>query len=90
MKRNLIKVLTLVVLFVLLSVQAVFAGSGKDIYVRIRLRFPRLFNEQVSFQGFDGIFVCDDEDELFSLDDKLTLRIDTYYSKDYYISDKSR
>jgi hypothetical protein len=68
MKRNLNKVLIMAVLLTLLSVQAVFAGSEEDIYVRIRLRFPRLFNEQVSFEGFGEIFIYDDDDEFLSLD----------------------
>jgi stage II sporulation protein D len=88
MKRNLNKVLIMAVLLTLLSVQAVFAGSEEDIYVRIRLRFPRLFNEQVSFEGFGEIFIYDDDDEFLSLDNNLTLRIDTYYASNYYLSDK--
>ena len=32
----------------------------------------------------------DDEDELFCLNNSLTLRIDTYYSSNYYLSDKSQ
>lgn len=90
MKKNLIKILTIAILLNFLSIQAVLADNEEDIYVRIRIRYPRLYNEQVSFEGFGEIVLYDDEDALFSLNNNLTLRIDTYYSSNYYLSDKSQ
>jgi stage II sporulation protein D len=90
MKNNLVRILTKAILLTFLFSQAVFAKNEDDIYVRVRIRYPRLFNEQVSFEGYGEIVLYDDEDELFSLNNSLTLRIDTYYSGNYYLSDKSQ
>ena len=90
MKRNLIRILTIAIMLTFLFSQTAFAKNEDDIYVRVRLRYPRLFNEQVSFEGYDEIILYDDEDELFSLNNNLTLRIDTYYTGNYNLSDKSQ
>ena len=66
-----------------------FGKTQDNIYVRVRIRYP-VFNEQVSFEGFGEIVLYDDEDEVFCLNNSLTLRIDTYYSSNYYLSDKSQ
>ncbi|MDD4088304.1 MAG: SpoIID/LytB domain-containing protein [Tissierellia bacterium] len=90
MKRNLIRILTIAIMLTFLFSQTAFAKNEDDIYVRVRIRYPRLFNEQVSFEGYDEIILYYDEDELFSLNNNLTLRIDTYYTGNYYLSDKSQ
>ena len=90
MKKNLIKLFMITALLTFLFPTTAFGKTQDDIYVRVRIRYPRLFNEQVSFEGFGEIVLYDDEDELFCLNNSLTLRIDTYYSSNYYLSDKSQ
>jgi stage II sporulation protein D len=90
MKKNLIKLFMITALLTFLFPTTAFGKTQDDIYVRVRIRYPRLFNEQVSFEGFGEIVLYDDEDELFCLNNNLTLRIDTYYSSNYYLSDKSQ
>ena len=90
MKKNLIKIITIAIMAAFLFPSAALAKGKNDIYVRVRIRYPRLFNEQVSFEGYDEILIYDDYDELFSLNNKLNLRIDTYYTGSYYLSDKSQ
>ena len=90
MKKNLTKIITIAIVVTFLFPVAAFGKNEDDIYVRVRIRYPRLFNEQVSFEGYDEIILYDDEDELFSLNQKLTLRIDTYYTGNYYLSDSSQ
>jgi len=90
MKKNLIRLFIITALLTFLFPTTAFGKNKDDIYVRVRIRYPRLFNEQVSFEGFDEIVLYDDEDELFCLNNSLTLRIDTYYSSNYYLSDKSQ
>ena len=89
MKKILIKILTMAILLTLLFSEAAF-GENDDIYVRVRIRYPRLFNEQVSFEGYDEIVLYDENDELLSLNNNLILRIDTYYAGNYYLSDISQ
>ena len=89
MKKILIKILTMAILLTLLFSEAAF-GENDDIYVRVRIRYPRLFNEQVSFEGYDEIVLYDENDELLSLNNNLILRIDTYYARNYYLSDISQ
>ena len=90
MKKNLIRLFIITALLTFLFPTTAFGKNKDDIYVRVRIRYPRLFNEQVSFEGFGEIVLYDDEDELFCLNNSLTLRIDTYYSSNYYLSDKSQ
>ena len=90
MKKNLIKLFIITALLTFLFSTTAFSKTQDDIYVRVRIRYPRLFNEQVSFEGYDEIILYDDEDELFSLDNALTLRIDSYYTGNYYLSDESQ
>ena len=90
MKKNLIKILTTIILLTLLFTEAAFGEDEEDTYVRVRIRYPRLFNEQVSFEGYDKIVLYDENGELLSLNNNLTLRIDTYYAGNYYLSDKSQ
>ncbi len=85
MKKNLIKILIITMLLTFLFIVSAF--GQEDYYVRVRIRYPRLFNEQVSFEGYDEITLYDDEEEIFNLDNNLTLRIDTYYTSNYYITD---
>lgn len=76
--------------FLLLILLSSFAYGWENVYVRVRIRYPRLFNEQVSFEGYEEIFVFDEDEELFSLNNKINLRIDTYYAGNYYITDDNR
>lgn len=89
MKKKLIKLFILTLLLSMIFAFSVF-GEENNIYVRVRIRYPRLFNEQTSFEGYDEITLFNEDDELFSLDNNLTLRIDTYYTGSYYITDSSQ
>ena len=88
--KKLIKLFIITMLLTFLLPATAFGKNHDDIYVRVRIRYPRLFNEQVSFEGYDEIIIFDDEKELVSLNNKLTLRIDTYYTANYYITDLSQ
>ena len=90
MKKNLIKLFTITIMLTFLFPATAYGKKQDDIYVRVRIRYPRLFNEQTSFEGYDGITLYDEENEMFSLDDNLNLRIDTYYTANYYITDSSQ
>ena len=90
MKKNLIKLFIITILLTFLFPAAAFGKNRDDIYVRVRIRYPRLFNEQTSFEGYDEITLYDEEGKLFSLDNNLNLRIDTYYTANYYITDNSQ
>lgn len=89
MKKNLIKIFISTMLLIVLFISSAF-GVEQDYYVRVRIRYPRLFNEQTSFEGYDEITLYDEDDELFSLDNNLSLRIDTYYTGNYYLTDRNK
>ncbi len=87
--KKLIKLLTLIIILSVLFISSASAEEGEH-HVRVRIRYPRLFNEQVSFEGYNEITIYDQEGELFSLDNNLSLRMDTYYAANYYITDSSK
>ena len=88
--KKLIKLFIITLLFTILFTSSAF-GKEDDYYVRVRIRSPRLFNEQTSFEGYDEITLYDDEyEELFSLDNILNLRMDTFYTGNYYLTDDNK
>ncbi|NLB34034.1 MAG: hypothetical protein GX818_09795, partial [Tissierellia bacterium] len=87
--KKLIKLFIITLLFANLFTFSAF-GKEDDYSVRVRIRYPRLFNEQTSFEGYHEITLYDDEEELFSLDNMLNVRMDTFYSGNYYITDDSK
>lgn len=89
MRRNLIISFILTLLLITLFSSTAF-GKEEDSYVRVRIRYPRLYNEQASFEGYGEINLYKEEDQLFSLDNVLNIRIDTYYTGNYYLTDDSR
>ena len=90
MKKNLIKSFIITILLTFLFTAQAFGARGDDFYVRVRIRYPRVFNEQTALEGYDKITLYDEEDELFSLNNNLNLRIDTYYTSNYYASDSAQ
>lgn len=90
MKKNVIKLFIITILLTFLFTAQAFGAREDDIYVRIRIRYPRVFNEQTALEGYDKITLYDDEGKLFSLNNNLNLRIDTYYTSNYYASDSSQ
>lgn len=87
--KKLIKLFIITLLFANLFTFSAL-GKGDDCSVRVRIRYPRLFNEQTSFEGYHEITLYDDDEELFSLDNMLNVRMDTYYTGNYYITDDSK
>lgn len=62
-------------------------GQESDRTVRIRVRTPRLFNEQVILDGYGSITVYENVDgeleELFQTENSLNILMDYYYDKNY-------
>lgn len=87
--KKLIKLLTLIIILTVLFISSASAGESEH-HVRVRIRYPRLFNEQVSFEGYNEITLYDENEELFSLDNNLSLRMDTYYGGNYYLTDTTK
>ncbi|NLJ58860.1 MAG: SpoIID/LytB domain-containing protein [Tissierellia bacterium] len=84
------KITISLILSILLTVLFVPTALGKEQEdVRIRVRYPRLFNEQTRFEGYGEITLFN-QDELFYLDNVLNLRISTYYTANFYLTDSSR
>lgn len=86
--KNYIKSL---IITIILAGAFVFPAFGKDneTYVRIRIRYPRLYNEQTTLEGYNTITVYNEKDE-FALNEILNARIDSYYAANYYITDDLR
>ena len=56
--KKLIKLLTLIIILSVLFISSASAEEGEH-HVRVRIRYPRLFNEQVSFEGYNEITIYD-------------------------------
>lgn len=71
-----------IISFVLVLFTSIYSyGIDNDTVVRVRVRSPRLFNEQVSLEGFNEIFVYNNstQDIIFKLPNKIKVFIDAYY-----------
>ena len=88
MKRKIVRIFILSMIMLVLLTQG---ALGNDEYqVRVRIRYPRLYNEQTTLEGYGEITVYMEEEELFDLDNVLNLRMDTYYTGNYYVTDEER
>lgn len=62
----------------------VFTCYAEENYsVRVRIRSPRLYNQQANLAGYDDIAVYDENDEIFTLGEGLSILIDSYYDGNY-------
>lgn len=82
------RLLLSIFVFVVLLSSFAFAEDGETV-VRIRIRRPRIFNEQVDLKSHNQINVYDiskDEDNPFIvLENNVDVLIDSYYDSKYYI-----
>ncbi|MGB4438903.1 MAG: SpoIID/LytB domain-containing protein [Sedimentibacter sp.] len=87
MKKIIYKITAISFLAMLLLSVTCFGAATQDYYVKVRIRSPRLFNQQLSLDGYDNITVYEDNEdskELFTLDcEKLSILIDSYYDGNY-------
>ena len=87
MKKLICKITAISFLTMLLLSVTCFSATDGDYYVRVRIRSPRLFNQQLSLDGYENIAVYEDNDsteELFTLDSEdLSMLIDSYYDGNY-------
>lgn len=85
--RKLIQKITAASLLILLfSISACYGAAGEE-YVRVRVRSPRLYNEQSSLEGYDDITVYEldgNPDEIFKLEeDDISVLLDSYFDKSF-------
>lgn len=90
MKRLIGKITALSLLIMMFSIYTSYAASSEE-YVRVRIRSPRLYNEQSSLQGYDDIsvYLLDNNrtEELFTLKEtKLSVLLDSYFDDDFNYS----
>lgn len=87
MKKLICKISAISLITMLLLSVTCFSATDGDYNVRVRIRSPRLFNQQLSLDGYKNIIVYEDNDnpeELFKLDSEdLSMLIDSYYDGNY-------
>jgi len=87
MKKIIYKITAISFLAMLLLSITCFGATTQDYYVKVRIRSPRLFNQQLSLVGYDNITVYKDNDDskkLFALDcEELSILIDSYYDGNF-------
>lgn len=94
MKKNILKITAMSLLILILSISTCFGASDEE-YVRIRIRSPRVYNEQSSIQSYEDITVYELDgkpEELFQLnEDSLCLLLDSYFDSEYsYTQEKNK
>lgn len=57
--------------------------AAEEYSVRVRIRSPRLYNQQAGIEGYDDITVYEEDEEIFSLGEGLSILIDSYYDGNY-------
>jgi stage II sporulation protein D len=89
MRKLIQKIIAIIVLTLLFSISACYAASGEE-YVRVRIRSPRLFNEQASLKAYEHITVYElnkNPDELFKLDEtEVSVLLDSYFDSNFNIA----
>lgn len=91
--RKIVQKTTFISLFILLFLIYTCYGATSEEYVRIRIRSPRLYNEQSALQGYDILTVYElnnKPQELFVLnEDKVSVLLDSYFNKNLnYVQNK--
>nr|WP_300091775.1 SpoIID/LytB domain-containing protein [Sedimentibacter sp.] len=57
--------------------------AAEEYSVRVRVRSPRLYNQQAGIEGYDDITVYEEDEEIFTLGEDLSILIDSYYDGNY-------
>lgn len=57
--------------------------AAEEYSVRVRIRSPRLYNQQAGIEGYDDITVYEEDEEIFTLGEDLSILIDSYYDGNY-------
>lgn len=85
--RKLLQKATAVFLLTLLFSNSNCYGASGEEYVRIRIRSPRIYNEQSSLDGYEEITVYEASgnlDELFQLDEEsVSVLLDSYFDSNF-------
>lgn len=93
MRRLIQKITAITVLTLLFSIATCYGASGEE-YVRVRIRSPRLFNEQAALKGYEDITVYELNnypEEIFNLEDTgFSVLLDSYFDSSFNcVQDKS-
>ena len=85
--RKLVQKTTIISLLVLLFSISTCYGAANEQFVRVRIRSPRLYNEQSSLKGYEDITVYEldgNMDEIFKLQEKkVSVLLDSYFDQNY-------
>ena len=81
--KKLVYKITLITILTMMFFTAACYGAEDDYSVRVRIRSPRLFNQQAGLAGYDEIAVYEVDDELFTLGESINILIDSYYDGNY-------
>lgn len=86
MMKFIYKISAVSLLILLFSASACYAAADGE-YVRVRIRAPRLYNEQSSLEGYEDISVYElngSPDEIFKLgESKVSVLLDSYFDGSY-------
>lgn len=89
--KKVVNIIIFMFIFITCMQISCFADSS-ELYVRVRVRRPRIYNEQTNLKGTNSINVYEAQDgnlePLFDTDEELDILIDGYYdaSYNYYTS----
>nr|WP_312577884.1 SpoIID/LytB domain-containing protein [Sedimentibacter sp.] len=92
--KKYIKILIITIVLLMFSIGICFGAAGsEDTYVRVRVRYPRGYNEHATLKGYDNIYVYgkngSEMAELFQLDTELNVLLDTYYDDNLNVDTKN-
>lgn len=92
MKKLLKKITAVFLLMLLFTTSNCYGASGEE-YVRIRIRSPRMYNEQSFLEGYENITVYElkgSPNELFQLDAReISILQDSYYDRNFNYTSNS-
>ena len=85
--KKIMRITAISFLMVMVLTVSCFGAIDEDYYVKVRIRSPRLFNQQVSVDGYENLTVYlsnDISEELFTIESyDFSLLIDSYYDGNY-------
>lgn len=86
MRKLVQKIIIISLLTLLFSISTCY-GAANEQFVRVRIRSPRLYNEQSSLKGYEDITVYEldgNMDEIFKLrEKKVSVLLDSYFDQNY-------
>lgn len=92
MSKIIKRIITLTLLSLLVTISTCY-GAADEEYVRVRVRSPRLYNEQSSLEGYQDIIVYKFDgkpNELFTLEtSKVSVLVDSYFDGKYNYVEKN-